>query len=88
MTNDHAGSVRWTKRGRSGIRIETLRVAVALALAALCVPRAAAAQQPSAEDVNAANNPLTPKLTFNVHDQWASDSTRSSRVRTRSCCAE
>jgi hypothetical protein len=25
------------------------------------------------EDVNAANNPLTPTLTFNVHNQWASE---------------
>ncbi len=25
----------------------------------------------SAEDVNAANNPLTPKITLNLHDQWA-----------------
>jgi hypothetical protein len=70
LTNDHAGSVRRTKRGR-GVGIETLRIAGALALAALCVPRAAAAQQPSAEDVNAANNPLTPTITFNLHDQWA-----------------
>jgi hypothetical protein len=69
MQNNHAGSVRRMKRGRSGGRIETLRVAVALA--ALCICRAAAAQQPSAEDVNAANNPLTPTITFNVHDLWA-----------------
>jgi len=48
---------------------KTLRVA--LALAALCVCRAAAAQQPSAEDVNAANNPLTPTITFKIHNLWA-----------------
>jgi hypothetical protein len=29
------------------------------------------AQHASGEDVNAANNPLTPKITTNFHDQWA-----------------
>ena len=28
-------------------------------------------QQASAQDVNAANNPLTPKIPINFHDQWA-----------------
>ena len=51
--------------------IQTLRVTVAFALAAFGVCRAAAAQQPSAADVNAANNPLTPTISFNLHDQWA-----------------
>jgi len=45
------------------------RVAVFVAFAVLCVPRTSAAQQPSAADVTAANNPLTPKITFNIHDQ-------------------
>jgi len=44
---------------------------VALALNVLGVCRPAAAQHPSAKDVNAANNPLTPSITFNVHDLWA-----------------
>jgi hypothetical protein len=71
MHRDDVGSVSGLNRGRSGVRVEMLRVAVALGLAALCVCRAAAAQQPSAADVNAANNPLTPTITFNVHDLWA-----------------
>jgi hypothetical protein len=59
------------QRGRRGDTTETIKVAVALVLAALCLCPAAAAQQPSAADVNAANNPLTPTITFNLHDQWA-----------------
>jgi hypothetical protein len=65
--------MRWKKRLRNGVRIETLRVAVSVALSVLCVCPAAGAQQQSAEDVNAANNPLTPKITFNVQDQGAPD---------------
>ena len=70
MQNDHAGRVEWVTRARSGAKI----VRAAMALAASCIMcRAAAAQQPSAQDVNAANNPLTPTLTFNAHDFWAPD---------------
>lgn len=43
---------------------------LAVALAAL-LPLAALAQSPSHEQVNEANNPLTPKITINFHDQWA-----------------
>jgi len=67
MTNDHTGRVRWMKPARR-VNLETLRVAVALVLGSLSLCPAAAAQQPSAEDVNAANNPLTPTITFNLHD--------------------
>jgi hypothetical protein len=70
MQSDYGGRMR--RRDRSGVRIETLRVVV-VALAVLSVRQAAVAQQQSTEDVNAANNPLTPKLTFNFQDQWAPD---------------
>lgn len=40
-----------------------------VALCGVCVP--AFSQAPSSDDVNAANNPLTPKITLNLHDQWA-----------------
>jgi hypothetical protein len=46
------------------------RVSLLSTLAALVAVGTAAAQQPSAEDLNAANNPLTPKITINFHDQW------------------
>jgi len=46
-------------------------VAVLIAATVLLLGRSAAAQQASAEDVNAANNPLTPKITINFRDQWA-----------------
>jgi hypothetical protein len=36
-----------------------------------CLPAAASGQAPSSEAVNEANNPLTPKITINLHDQWA-----------------
>lgn len=42
---------------------------ITVAVLAGAVP--AIAQQPSAADVNAANNPLTPKITINFHDQAA-----------------
>lgn len=52
-----------------------MRVAAALVLTLLTAAagaRPALAQtQASHEDVNAANNPLTPKITVNFHDQWA-----------------
>jgi hypothetical protein len=48
---------------------KTLRVARALAFVALTVCRPASAQ--SGDDVTAANNPLTPKITFNFHNLWA-----------------
>lgn len=35
------------------------------------LPLAALGQTPSSADVNAANNPLTPKITLNFHDLWA-----------------
>jgi hypothetical protein len=50
---------------------KTLRVALALALVALCACRPAAARQPSGDDVTAANNPLTPKIKLNFHDLCA-----------------
>jgi len=34
-------------------------------------PAVGFAQAPSSADVNAANNPLTPKVTINLHDYWA-----------------
>ena len=40
-------------------------------LSALIICESAEAQTTSPEDVNAANNPLTPKITFNVQDQAA-----------------
>lgn len=42
-------------------------------LCLLSLSAAAYGQQPSADDVNAANNPLTPKITVNFHDQAAPD---------------
>jgi hypothetical protein len=42
--------------------------AFALAMAGLA--QGAAAQQPSNEDMNAANNPLTPTIGFNLQDQY------------------
>jgi hypothetical protein len=39
------------------------------------------AQQPSSTDVNAANNPLTPEITVNFHDQWAPELDPSERSR-------
>jgi hypothetical protein len=65
--------MRWATRVRCEVAADTLRLAVAFALAALCMCRTAGAQQPPAADVNAANNPLTPSITFNVHDQWSPD---------------
>jgi hypothetical protein len=39
--------------------------------ALLCaLPWAAQAQQPTSEDMNAANNPLTPTLGVNLQDQY------------------
>jgi len=52
-------------------RLARRRVGVLIAAAVLLLGRSAAAQHASAEDVNAANNPLTPKITINFHDQWA-----------------
>jgi hypothetical protein len=50
----------------------TWRFAVAAAaLVVLMVAAKEARAQASAEDVNAANNPLTPKITVNLQDQWA-----------------
>lgn len=73
MHRDDAGSVSRLKRGRTGARTETRRVTLALALVTSCLCRSLAAQQQSAGDVNAANNPLTPTITFNAQDQWAPD---------------
>lgn len=39
--------------------------------ATLIAAATAQAQAPSGEAVNEANNPLTPKVTLNLHDQWA-----------------
>jgi hypothetical protein len=39
------------------------------------------AQHASGEDVNAANNPLTPKITINFHDSGRRNSTISMRSR-------
>jgi len=39
--------------------------------AAFVATSAALAQAPSGDTVNEANNPLTPKVTLNLHDQWA-----------------
>lgn len=42
-----------------------------LAILACAIPVTGFAQAPSGEQVNEANNPLTPKITINFHDQWA-----------------
>lgn len=42
-----------------------------LAAAFVVVSSLASAQAPSGNAVNEANNPLTPKVTLNLHDQWA-----------------
>jgi hypothetical protein len=47
-----------------------MRTPAAVVLAAL-IPAVALAQGASTEDMNAANNPLTPKITVNFHDYWA-----------------
>lgn len=47
------------------------RFVASATLVAVMLPAMVRAQQPSAEDVNAANNPLTPKITINFHDQAA-----------------
>jgi len=52
-------------------RLSRRPVGVLIAATVLLLGRSAAAQRASAEDVNAANNPLTPKITINFHDQWA-----------------
>src|SRR5690349_8745401 len=52
-------------------RLSRRPVGVLIAATILLLGRSAAAQQATAEDVNAANNPLTPKITINFHDQWA-----------------
>ena len=44
---------------------------VAVAVLFLGVGARAAHAQASSADVNAANNPLTPKISINLHDQWA-----------------
>jgi hypothetical protein len=72
MQLNHDVRVTWMYHRQGRRRIETLRIAVSFALAGLSVGRAAAQQQ-STKDVNAANNPLTPTITFNVQDQWAPD---------------
>jgi len=42
------------------------------AILACLGPAVGFAQAPSSADLNAANNPLTPKITINFHDYWAS----------------
>jgi hypothetical protein len=48
-------------------------ITIAAVVGAIAIGRPVGAQQGSAADVNAANNPLTPKITVNIHDQWAPD---------------
>lgn len=48
-----------------------LNVAAVITVTVLAGDLPASAQQPSSADTNAANNPLTPKITINFHDQVA-----------------
>lgn len=47
-----------------------LRCAVAATLAGLTLPAMALADGPSADDINASNNPLSPMVTLNLQDQY------------------
>jgi hypothetical protein len=44
-------------------------IQILLVASAVFIPLTATCQKPTENDVNAANNPLTPKITVNLHDQ-------------------
>jgi len=67
-----AGKVGMTQH-RKGRRSRRTLVAAAALVVLLAASARNAHAQTSTEDVNAANNPLTPKITVNFHDQWAPD---------------